>query len=196
MSLEIILGPMFAGKSSEILKKVKREHSIGRKVLIITSSLDVRYITNTNLIKTHDSQTMEANALSNIEDIFRLTGFESSHLVIIEEAQFFAGLYDVVQRLVEVYKKNVIVVGLDGDSNRNPFGDILQLIPICDRVIKLNALCKRCSDGTEAIFSARIANAKTDTNAKESSTICIGGEEMYMPLCRKHFIENSHVCFS
>ena len=196
MSLEIILGPMFAGKSSEILKKVKREHSIGRKVLIITSSLDVRYATNTNLIKTHDSQTMEANALSNIEDIFRLSDFESSHLVIIEEAQFFAGLYDVVKRLVEVYKKNVIVVGLDGDSNRNPFGDILQLIPICDRVIKLNALCKRCSDGTEAIFSARIANAKTDTNAKESSTICIGGEEMYMPLCRKHFIENSHVCFS
>lgn len=185
---------MFAGKSSEILKKVKREHSIGRKVLIITSSLDVRYIKNTNLIKTHDSQTMEANALSNIEDIFRLTGFESSHLVIIEEAQFFAGLYDVVQRLVEVYKKNVIVVGLDGDSNRNPFGDILQLIPICDRVIKLNALCKRCSDGTEAIFSARIAKATAD--AKESSTICIGGEEMYMPLCRKHFIENSHVCFS
>ena len=194
MSLEIILGPMFAGKSSEILKKVKREHSIGRKVLIITSSLDVRYITNTNLIKTHDSQTMEANALSNIEDIFRLTDFESSHLVIIEEAQFFAGLYDVVKRLVEVYKKNVIVVGLDGDSNRNPFGDILQLIPICDRVIKLNALCKRCSDGTEAIFSARIAKATAD--AKESSTICIGGEEMYMPLCRKHFIENSHVCFS
>ena len=194
MSLEIILGPMFAGKSSEILKKVKREHSIGRKVLIITSSLDVRYATNTNLIKTHDSQTMEANALSNIEDIFRLSDFESSHLVIIEEAQFFAGLYDVVKRLVEVYKKNVIVVGLDGDSNRNPFGDILQLIPICDRVIKLNALCKRCSDGTEAIFSARIAKATAD--AKESSTICIGGEEMYMPLCRKHFIENSHVCFS
>lgn len=190
MSLEIIIGPMFAGKSSAILQRVKREQSIGTKVLIVTSVIDTRYVANVNLVKTHDSQVAEAVGIRNIDEIFLIKGFEEASLVIIEEAQFFTKLYDTVLNIVDVCGKNVVVVGLDGDSDRKPFGEILQLIPLCDSVTKLKALCKRCAFGTgtgtgrgtrkDAIFSACFTG--------KEDQVSVGGDDKYEAVCRDHFI--------
>ena len=104
-------------------------------------------------------------------------------LVIIEEAQFFNDLYDFVLDLVEKQGKDVIVVGLDGDADRKPFGQILELVPLCDKISKLKAFCKLCADGTNALF--------TFCKKKKDEQVCVGGEDLYMPLCRRHYLTQS-----
>ena len=150
----------------------------------MTSAIDTRYVANVNLVKTHDSQVVEAVGIRNIDDIFQVKGFEEASLVIIEEAQFFMRLYDTVRNIVEEAGKNVVVVGLDGDSDRKPFGEILQLIPLCDSVTKLKALCKRCAFGTgtrkDAIFSACFTG--------KEGQVSVGGDDKYEAVCRNHFI--------
>lgn len=75
--------------------------------------------------------------------------------------------------------KLVIISGLDGDFQRKSFGQILDLIPLADRVDKLSALCSKCRDGTPAIFSKRYA--------KGTEQIAVGGLDSYLPVCRKHY---------
>jgi thymidine kinase len=99
----------------------------------------------------------------------------------IDEGQFFSDLYDCVLKLVDVHHKHVVVSGLDGDSLRNPFGEILFLIPYADKVKKLSSLCKLCNDGTVAIFTKRLI--------PHNEQIQVGGSEIYIPLCRKHYLE-------
>jgi len=181
MSLELIIGPMFAGKSSTILQRIKRAEVIGIKTFIVTSNIDTRYHTNTNLIKTHDKQSVQAVGLEYIKEITLFAAFQQAKLIIIEEAQFFEGLYEMVKNLVEVYGRHVIVVGLDGDSERKPFGEILQLVPLADTITKLTALCKRCGDGTPALF--------TYSTAKKSTQVCVGDGSAYEALCRKHYLQ-------
>ena len=102
---------------------------------------------------------------------------------MIEEAQFFTGLYDFVMNAVENDSKDVIVVGLDGDSDRVPFGEIFDLFPMADEVVRLTALCKRCGDGSAALFTALLGGCK-DTQ------ICVGGADLYEAMCRRHYLEN------
>jgi len=181
MSLELIIGPMFSGKSTTILRRVKRAEVIGINSLIVTSIVDTRYNKNTNLVKTHDKQIAEAIGLQTLKEITLFAAFQKAQLIIIEEAQFFEGLYEMVKLLVETYAKDVIVVGLDGDSERKPFGEILQLIPLADTVTKLTALCKRCCDGTAALF--------TYCKSNKDAQICVGGDDKYEALCRKHYLQ-------
>ena len=181
MSLELIIGPMFSGKSTTILRRVKRAEVIGINKFIVTSVTDTRYSANTNLVKTHDKQIVDAVALQDIKEITRFAAFCGAKLIIIEEAQFFSGLYDMVKLLVETYKRDVIVVGLDGDSERKPFGEILELIPLADTITKLTALCKRCGDGTPALF--------TYCKSPKSTQVCVGDADTYEALCRKHYLK-------
>ena len=85
-------------------------------------------------------------------------------------------------RLVEEKNINVVVTGLDGDSNRDKFGQILDLIPYSTNCIKINACCVLCMDGTPAPFTYRKQSIASDQ-------IMIGGNESYMSLCRKHYLE-------
>ena len=75
---------------------------------------------------------------------------------------------------------NVFIVGLDGDFNRNKFGEILDLIPYADTCTKIHSLCKICKDGTPGIFSKRINNCKDQTQ--------IGANDTYIPVCRQHYL--------
>jgi len=184
MSLELILGPMFAGKSSAILQIVNRHKSIGHRVMIISHSIDARYSKN-NFIVNHDGSKIPCYKTNNLEKYILTEEFAECQIIIIEEGQFFKDLYNFVSKAVDTYKKNVIVVGLDGDADRKPFGQILELIPICDTVEKLTALCATCADGTPALF--------TYCKKEKNEQVCVGGSDMYMPLCRKHFNLRSKV---
>ena len=79
---------------------------------------------------------------------------------------------------VNEYNKSVYVFGLDGDSKRQPFGDILKLVPQCDEIIKLKALCVLCKDGTYGLFTHRLSS--------ENTQIVIGSDN-YISLCRFHY---------
>ena len=100
-------------------------------------------------------------------------------VIFVEEIQFFPDAFENISHWVDKLGKTVIVTGLDGDSSRKPFGDVLRLIPIADKVRKLSALCKRCADGTPAHFSKRISS--------ETQTTLIGSSDKYEAVCRKHY---------
>ena len=179
MSLEIVLGPMFAGKSSYILSSLRRYQSIGWQVFCITSTLDTRY--EENAIHSHNHESHPAITVTELIPLQTTNHYNDARLIIIEEAQFFPDLYPFVQKAVEEHGKDMIIVGLDGDSERRPFGKILDLIPLCDKVTKLTAMCKRCETPTEAIFTYRTIGDK--------SVISVGGGGKYEALCRSHYIK-------
>jgi thymidine kinase len=177
MSLELILGPMFAGKSSYILSSLRRYEAIGWQVLCITSTLDTRY--EENAIHSHNHERHTAISTLELLPLRETNKYKEARLLIIEEAQFFPDLYSFVEGAVEQHGKDVIVVGLDGDSERRPFGKILNLIPLCDKVTKLTAMCKRCETPTDAIFTYR--------KNSDKSIISVGTEAEYEALCRTHY---------
>jgi thymidine kinase len=184
MSLDLYIGPMFAGKSSAILGVVRRNDVIGRKTLCITSALDKRYTTEAKIVS-HNKESYPAVAVNELLPLLVSAAFKESEAIIIEEAQFFPDLREFALSAVEDFGKAVICVGLDGDSERRPFGHLLDLIPYADKVQKFTALCMRCHNGTDAIFTLRKAGAP-------GSQIAVGGQDTYEPVCRKHYIEGMH----
>lgn len=78
--------------------------------------------------------------------------------------------------MVEICNKKIYVCGLDGDSNRKRFGQMLDLIPISDKVTKLRSLCAICKNGTKAPFTLRITSG--------NEQILIGSDDCYKPVCR------------
>jgi hypothetical protein len=102
-------------------------------------------------------------------------------VILINEGQFFLDLYECVIDMLKE-KKQVYICGLDGDFERKRFGSILELIPICDNVTKLKALCSLCKNGTPGIFSLRLSNEKQQM---------LIGSDNYIPVCRNCYDENS-----
>jgi len=181
MSLEIIIGPMFAGKSSALLSRIRRNKAIGKRVMILTSSLDKRYSV-TPLIISHDKDSVDAIAVSTLCPCLSFNEYQVADLIVIEEAQFFPDLYSFIETGLSA-GKNFVICGLDGDTLAKPFGQVLECIPLADSVVKMTALCELCGDGTPAIFTATRV-----TRPKGTDVIQIGAHEMYIPLCRKHYL--------
>lgn len=175
MSLEVICGPMFSGKSSYIYSVVKRYASVGLETLVIKPSSDIRYSDKPEVV-THDGVkfaclTTTGHLMDISSDVTK-----KPKVIIVEEAQFFDDLVLFVRCMVDNFKKDVVVVGLDGDSNRKPFGQLLDCIPLADKVTKLTAFCTGCCDGTPAIFTYR--------KIKQGGQVLIGGHDSYEPYCR------------
>lgn len=189
MSLELIVGPMFAGKSSGILTIVRRHKTLKWPMCVITHSTDTRYSADPVVIS-HDGVSIPAIAVSELNKLLDKTDLTDAKLVIIEEAQFFPDLFDFVNHCVDKLKKTVVVVGLDGTAARKPFGQINMLLPYCDKITKLTALCTHCNDGTPAIFTH--AYSSTASAASASGVACVGGADAYIPVCRAHFLELNH----
>jgi len=193
---------MFAGKTTEIQRIVRRQRVLGRPVLILTANIDTRYATEAIVNHDHVSEAAVAVGIDKLGDILGWRTFQNASAIVVDEAQFFRGcLYDFVHAAVDMHGKHVTVVGLDGDAHRKPFGDVLSLIPLADSVTKLTALCRRCGDGTAAIFTLRRplpplpaveavepaepADAITDNQEQ----VQVGGAEQYESVCRRHFTE-------
>lgn len=176
-TLTIITGPMFSGKSTELIRIACRLKSIGKKVLGIVHKIDDRY--GEKRISTHNGNQWYDNIIvtEKLSDVI-VNDFDT---IIVEELQFFKDAFDNIIKWVEELGISVICAGLDGDFKRQPFGDTLRLIPYADKVIKLNALCKKCGDGTTAHFSRRVI--------KSDDTVLVGGSASYEAVCRKHYLE-------
>jgi len=176
MSLEIIIGPMFAGKSSALLSRIRRSRAIGKNVMVITSSLDNRY--SVKSVTSHDKDSVAALAVDSLVPCLKLPEFIAGNLIVVEEAQFFSDLRWFIEDAL-LQKKNLVICGLDGDTEARPFGQILDCIPLADSVVKMTALCELCADGTPAIFTGLRVSCKKD------EIISVGAGETYIPLCRK-----------
>jgi thymidine kinase len=179
-TIDIIMGCMFSGKSTELIRLANRYKVLEVPLLIVNHSLDNRY--HESSIATHSNIKMDCLSIDSLDLIKGKYEqlYNESKVIIIEEAQFFKRLYDFVINACEKDGKNVIVVGLDGDSNRRKFGEILDLIPVCDSVRKLYGLCVRCKDGTKACFTKRLV--------ENNDQVFIGSSE-FQAVCRKHYLE-------
>ena len=214
--LELILGPMYSGKTSQIINLYEYclEHKIS--VCVINHALDKRY--SDNMLSTHDGKMIPCLNLHNLNDIYdnpinaRLIKY--SKIVLINEGQFFKDLLEFTNNLLDTtipnQYKQVYICGLDGDFKRNKFGQLLDLIPYCDGITKLKSICKQClnndrqnnqgqnnqcqnnqgqnNQGQEknAIFSHRITGEKDQT---------LIGSSAYIPLCRSCFLQENKMDF-
>jgi thymidine kinase len=155
--LEIILGPMFSGKTSRLIEIYKQCTFCDLSVAVINYSLDTRY--DPLLLCSHDQikipciQTKQLMNLLTAEN----NELDKTRVILINEGQFFDDLLEFVVLMLEK-QKQIFICGLDGDFERKKFGFILDLIPLCDKVTKLSSLCSLCKNGTLAIFSLRITN--------------------------------------
>ena len=185
--LELIIGPMFSGKTSKLLEIYKQCKFCNISVAVINHGDDKRY--SDNMLSTHDKimiPCIQTNRLwdlwnyNDIENVFNIQAqnhliIRDADVILINEGQFFEDLYEVVISMLKSNKK-IYISGLDGDFQRKKFGQILDLIPLCDKVTKLNSLCGICKDGTPGLFSLRLTN--------ESEQMLIGVDN-YIPVCRK-----------
>jgi thymidine kinase len=175
--LELILGPMFSGKTSKILDLYKQCDFSNIPVVVINHTSDKRY--SETMLSTHDLKMIpciQASSLCDAMEILEIKNkINDATVILINEGQFFNDLYEWTEMMVETNHKEIYICGLDGDFNRNKFGQILDLIPLCDKVTKLKSLCSMCKNGTKALFSLRV------TEEKEQVLI---GSDCYKPVCR------------
>jgi len=181
---------MYSGKTSRLVEIYKQCKFCNISVVVINHSIDTRY--DDELLSTHDkikipcikTETLfdiypyDLNLEEGVQNIPRVTDkfkIVASEVVLINEGQFFSDLEEFVKILLTNDKK-VYVCGLDGDFERKKFGQILNLIPLCDKVTKLTSLCSICKNGVPGIFSKRI------TLETEQTVI---GSDNYIPVCRK-----------
>lgn len=171
MSLEIVLGPMFAGKTSYALSLVRKYTSQNLRVLVVKPAVDTRSM-NVNELTTHDGDAIPCfttDTLNNMTADF-LAPFS---VIVLDEAQFFEGLIPFAEFTVDTLHKIVYFIGLSGDSNRRPFGEFLHAIPLADKITHLSSLCV-C--GRPAPFTRRLQTGY--------GQIAIGGADLYVPQCR------------
>lgn len=180
--IELIIGPMYAGKSTELLKHIHKYKFLNKNMLIINHKINQRY--GTDKIVTHDKVSFnDCINLENLAEVFNeenLENFKNSDIIIIEEVQFFKDAFKQILRFADIFNKKVICAGLSGDYKRENFGDIYKLIPIADKITHLRAMCSICKDGTPGPFTKRF------TNDKEKQIV--GSNEMYKAVCRYHYL--------
>ena len=177
--LEIILGPMFSGKTTYLINKYKEFVSEKKEVMVINYSEDKRY--HDEMLSSHDKVMIPCIFTEKIRDLFNTDCIDNSECIFINEGQFFEDIFESVIYLVETLHKKVYVCGLDGDFKRNKFGRILDLIPFSDSIIKLRSRCGKCIHN-DAIFTNRISLEK------EQKVI---GSSNYEPLCRNCYLESN-----
>ncbi len=175
MGLSIIMGNMFSGKTSELIRRLKRVKVIGKNIIVVNSAKDIR--SPEEVLKTHDNVQFNCHKVFDLFELMNRDEFDMADIVAIDEAQFFPNLKKFVECCLSI-NKCVILAGLDADSFQRKFGELIDCIPLACDVTKLSALCMRCKDGTPGPFTKRIVDDKT--------LELIGGSDMYIATCRNH----------
>lgn len=180
--LHLVIGPMFAGKSSHLISLTRRYRAINISVLIVKHTLDQRY--GKNHVCSHDMVMEECLTCDKLLPILTHEQYVHNKVIIIEEAQFFDDLEEFVKHATDRDKKHVVIYGLNGDFKRKPFGNILNVIPLANQIEKLGAYCYFCKDLTLADYTLR--------TTPDTEQIVVGESDKYKPVCRKHYLEKSH----
>ena len=177
--LEVITGPMFCGKTDELLRRLRRAIIAKQKIQVFKPGFDIRY--STEKVTSHAGNEYNASPIESITEIPALL-LDDVTLVAIDEAQFFGEeITGVVQDLVDRGIR-VIVAGLDMDFRGEPFGRMPTLLAQAEIVDKLHAICMVC--GEEATRTQRLVDGKPAYY--DDPIIIVGASEMYEARCRIH----------
>jgi thymidine kinase len=175
--MEVITGPMFSGKSEELIRRLKRAQIARLRVVSFKPDIDLRY--QPDAIASHSAQTIEAVAVRDVERM-RAVLFpvlDTIDVVGIDEAQFFDGtLIGLAMELVQAGKR-VLLAGLDTTFAGEPFAPIPELMAIADEVLKLSAVCMVC--GAPAIHTQRLGTSQ--------QLVVVGATGVYEARCRACF---------
>ena len=175
--LELIVGPMFSGKSEELIRRLKRARIARQRVACFKPDIDLRY--HRTAIASHSSQTHEATVISNVERLRELLypQLPEVEVVGIDEAQFLdAAIIPLAMELVHLGKR-VLIAGLDTTFSNEPFGPIPHLMALADEVSKLSAVCMVC--GAPAIHTQRLGQSQ--------ELVVVGAAGLYEARCRLCF---------
>ena len=186
-TLEIVVGPMFSGKTTELLRRLKCESAIGFQVMYINHVQDTRGANFSTHNELYNSQ-IEGIRFQSLARLSLLQNISDVDIIGIDEAQFFPDLVEEVLFMVEELGKHVIVAGLNGDFRREPFGHILELEPKADSYTRLRSYCIDCSKRsvrTFALFTFRLVS--------EKEVVLTGGKEEYIPLCRGCYVTRTKI---
>lgn len=174
--LEIICGPMFAGKSTHILKSILwAQNGQKKKIMVLKPSFDTRY--DTHKIRSHDGLSANATPIETWPDIP-----EDTEVVFIDEVQFFQEPHfngNIVEEIKKLLSKNINVVatGLDADWQGNAFSVTAELLAMADTAEKITANCTICGQ----------AASKTFKKFPDTQKIELGTHEAYEARCNKHW---------
>lgn len=176
--IEVIVGPMFSGKSEELIRRINRAKIAKQKIQVFKHSIDDRYAVDH--VVSHNGIKIEALKIANSKDIMKYIK-EDTLVIAIDEAQFFdKGLVDVCSKLADEGKR-VIAAGLDQNFRGEPFGPIAELMSAAEFVDKIQAICIKC--GNPATRTQRLIDGKPASY--DDPVIMVGARESYEARCRK-----------
>lgn len=172
--LELIYGPMFSEKTSELIRWGNRLEHAKKRCLYVKPCIDTRY--SDNCVATHDGHQKEAMTVETLGAIPDRV-WKTYDAIAIDEIQFFD---DAVSFTVKAINAGLLVFGCgcDGTSKRKPFGRVLELIPHAHSVRKLNAVCFDCYD--DAPYTVRMSD---NASIEDETDVVIGGADCYKSLC-------------
>ena len=172
-TIDIITGCMFAGKSTELLRRVKKAN---KNFLLLKPSLDSRY--DKSSVTTHSGEKLDAIVVNSVAEIF--DKLNNINLLAIDEAQFFQK--KVVEDCLEIQKMgiDIIIAGLEFDYLHKKFHSMSGLLKIANSITKLQAICAKCNK--PASYSHRIVSQNTK--------ILVGHKDYYEPLCLDCYKKN------
>jgi len=168
-TLQLIIGPMFSGKTTELLKLVRRYRYGKKKVLVIKYAMDQRY--DVESVTTHDH--VKEEAISKMKLMESIDDIDQYDVIAIDEGQMFDDLEEFVRYCLFEKRKKVLISALDGTYHQKPFKNITNLIPLADKVNKLTSICNNCGKKSSCTYRT----------TKEKKIIVIGGSEMYESRC-------------
>lgn len=172
--LEVICGPMFSGKSEELIRRLRRARIARQRVQVFKPRIDDRYAADR--IVSHSEQSLEALVVRDVEDIRKRLD-DRTEVIGIDEVQFFdKTIVDLCERQANMGRR-VIVAGLDLDYRGVPFDPVPQLMAIAEYVTKTLAVCHRC--GAPASRTQRIVASE--------ERIVVGALDAYEARCRRCF---------
>ena len=179
--LEVIIGPMFSGKTSRLVD-IYKEHIDEYQILVINHKSDDRYgEKDCDQMYTHDQMNIPCVYVETLSELADSKSIPPPHIILINEGNFFPDLVPYVLNQVEKMSNIVYVAGLDGDFQRHKFGHMISLIPYANKVTKLSGKCHSCS--RKSLFSYRV-----DRNNMEQKLV---GTNVYLPLCRPCYLKYS-----
>ncbi|XP_064479734.1 thymidine kinase, cytosolic-like isoform X2 [Ornithodoros turicata] len=169
---------MFSGKTTELMRRMKRYQLANHNCVLVKYARDCRY-DNENIC-THDRQAMPAVKSTSLRD----TAFNTDEVRVfgIDEGQFFPDVVEFAEEMAQLGKV-VIIAALDGTYQRKGFTNILELVPLSESIIKLTAVCMICY--SDAAYTKRLGY--------ETEVEVIGGADKYMAVCRKCYFKKDTV---
>jgi thymidine kinase len=175
--IEVVCGPMFSGKSEELIRRLRRAEIARQRVQIFKPGIDQRYAEDH--IVSHSELRIRSVGVKDAMELEALLD-RRTEVIGIDEAQFLGeGIVDVVVRLADLGKR-IIIAGLDTDYLGRPFHPMPELLAVADEITKTLAICMQC--GNPAKHTQRLIASE--------ELVVVGAAGMYEARCRRCFEPN------